>query len=197
MSQNLNARLIFMVLLNRDQLIEAARKLLTIPTPSDQDACYRTEWNNLQDSAMITQPFLRHLLGSDAEVLVIFLDTMNLIYCMNDGLPQLQVDTIKYLVPFYRPDQQNLAMKLQQNPHGRRGSAPQKGLDRTLYMDFYGFMPHGNFTSLLIQLIGLSEETRGAHQIHCQGSCQLSFANDCVLQITLEPLTATIKIDAE
>ena len=186
-----------MVLLNRDQLIEAARKLLTIPTPSDQDACYRTEWNNLQDSAVITQPFVRHLLGSDAEVLVIFLDTMNLIYCMNDGLPQLQVDTIKYLVPFYRPDQQNLAMKLQQNPHGRRGSAPQKGLDRTLYMDFYGFMPHGNFTSLLIQLIGLSEETRGAHQIHCQGSCQLSFANDCVLQITLEPLTATIKIDAE
>ncbi|XP_072026217.1 uncharacterized protein [Amphiura filiformis] len=196
MSGNLMHHLNFMVLFSRDHLVNATQKLLTIPTRSKQEPAYRTHWDDLQKTALISRPFLLHLLGSDHRLLEIFLDMMNLIYCMDDGLSDVKNGTAppQYLVPYYLLNQQNVDESDILRARHR--------VDRILYLDFPGFIPHGMFMRILIQLIGVSEETRGTWQIDSQFAGWVTFANhandyDCKLEMEFDPLAATIKISAE
>lgn len=190
MSQHLlNTRLSFVVLLSRDRLIHAARKLTAVPSLSNQDPQSREDWKTLQDTAQISHRFVHLLLGPDATLLCIFLDMMNVIFCMDDGAHLDKINKApSYLVPYHLPQDISAA---------NDDETLHRFDPYILYMDFAGFIPHGTFISILLQLIGVANKTNGSWAIHSRRSGHVSFASDCQLQLRCDDLGSKVKISAE
>ena len=218
MSHNLHQRnFMDMVLFSRDHLINATEKLLNIPTRSSQLPAHRMHWDDLQTTAMIRRSFLLDVLGSDHRLLEIFLEMVNLIFCKDDGLTNQQWNAEEELMPHRRLSDDNAPTDVQHGaasqyivpfylsnkvrnveefePCRRRSNG-----DRVLYLDFRGFIPHGTFMRIMIQLIGVSEQERGSWEIGSQFTGWVTFAkhgtDDCKLEMELDPLAATVKISA-